>query len=130
MNYVLLKYFHILCVASSFALFFIRGIWVLRAYPPSRHSWERYTPHIVDTLLLGTGLTMLSTAGWGSVGSWLGVKLVLVIVYIWFGLVALRLGKTRTRKSLAWIGAMALFLFITTVAMLHNPLGIFSLLFE
>jgi hypothetical protein len=52
MSYLLLKYTHIVCAAASFALFFIRGIWAIRAYPSVQEPWAKALPHVIDGLLV------------------------------------------------------------------------------
>ena len=71
MNFLLLKYIHIVAVASSFALLFIRGIWLLRAYPPAQESWVRVLPHAVDGVLLVSALGMLWVYPAAFKGDWL-----------------------------------------------------------
>lgn len=126
MNYLTLKYLHIISVAASFALFFIRGIWVMRSYPPAQEAWVRALPHAVDGLLLATALGMLAlgpSSLWA--GNWLTVKIALVLAYVATSLYALQFAKTTAQKIILWFVALLLFLFATTVAVLHHPLGIF-----
>ena len=127
MSFLLLKQLHVLCVASAFALLFIRGMWVTRAYPPAQELWVKVLPHAVDTLLVLAAVGMLVVAphfGWPL---WLQVKLVLLALYVLLTLVAFKLGRSRLQKAAAWLGAMFIVLFITTVAVLRDPIGIFSI---
>lgn len=129
MNFYFVKYLHLVAVAASFALFFIRGIWVLRAYPRPEEQWVRVLPHVVDGLIVVSGATLVALLwqrGWP--GDWLGWKLGFLLGYALLALVMLRLGKRRWQKALAWLAAMALFLFVATVSVLHHTLGIFSVL--
>ena len=129
MSFILLKYLHVVFVATSFSLFFIRGIWLLRAYPEAQESWVKILPHIVDTVLLlsGIGLYMMLPAQVHA-GNWLTVKLSLIGVYIGLGLLLMRVLKARLPKLLVWLGNILLFLFIASIAVLHHPLGIAQLL--
>ena len=127
MNYLLLKYLHVLCVAASFSLFFVRGMWVMRAYPPAHESWVRLLPHAVDGLLLLSAAGMLATAQGAAWPTWMQVKIGLLVVYIVLALVVFRVGKNRFQKGLAWVLGLCMFLFITTVAVLQNPYGVLSL---
>lgn len=124
MTYLILKYIHILCVAASFALFFIRGIWVVRAYPSAQEPWAKAIPHAIDGLLVASAMGMLyvsfSTA-WG--GSWMIAKLVLVAVYVALVTYVLRVAKSKLGRIAFWTLALLLFLFITSIAVLHQPLG-------
>ena len=124
MTYLILKYIHILCVAASFALFFIRGIWVIRAYPSAQEPWAKAFPHFIDALLVASAIGMLyvsfSTA-WG--GSWMIVKLVLVLIYAVLVSYVLHVAKTKLSRIAFWSIALLLFLVITSIAVLHHPLG-------
>ena len=129
MNYLTLKYLHIVCVAASFALFFMRGIWVIRSYPPAQETWVRVLPHAIDGLLLASafGLIFLGPSTvWDS--SWMAVKLILVLLYVTMSLVLLRISMRALQKTAVWSLALLIFLFATTVAVLHHPLGIFLLI--
>ena len=128
MNFLLLKYIHIVAVASSFALLFIRGIWLLRAYPPAQESWVRVLPHAVDGVLLVSALGMLWVYPAAFKGDWLLVKLLLIFVYVPLTIFVARSAKGAGLRLAAWAVALLLFLLVTSIAVLHNPLGILSLL--
>lgn len=125
MNYLALKYLHIVFVAASFALFFIRGLWAMRAYPPAQEPWVRVLPHVVDGVLLVSALGML-WIGSGNLwsGNWLVAKVGLVVLYVALSVVALRVLKHTIARLIAWTLALATFLFATSVAVLHNPRGL------
>lgn len=129
MNFYLVKYLHLVTVAASFALFFIRGIWVLRAYPRPEEQWVRVLPHAIDTLVLVSGAALIALA-WGSQwpGEWLTWKLVFVVLYALLAVIVLGLARRRWQKALAWVAGMLMFLFVATVAVLHHKLGILSIL--
>ena len=129
MSILFLKYVHIVAVAVSFALFFVRGLWVMRSYPPPQEAWVRHLPHLVDAVLVASALMVLGgklTHGWP--GDWFSTKLVCIAAYAILAFVVLKFSRSLGLRILAWVGAMAIFLFVTTVAVLHHPLGIFSLL--
>ena len=125
---LVVKYVHIVAVSVTFALFFVRGLWVLRAYPSPQESWIRYVPHVVDTVIVVSALVFLwDTRNLGWPGPWLTVKLTLIAVYVLLGIVVLKFAQGLGIKVLTWIAALSMFLFVTTIAVLRNPLGIFSL---
>lgn len=129
MNFHLVKYLHLVTVAASFALFFIRGVWVLRAYPRPEEQWVRLLPHAIDTLVLVSGVALIALAWEGRwPEEWLIWKLVFVLLYAVLMVIVLRLAKQRWQKALAWVAAMLMFLFVATVAVLHHKFGILSLL--
>lgn len=129
MNLLFLKYLHIVSVAASFALFFVRGLWVMQSYPDSQEKWVRVLPHVVDAVLVLSAVAMLATSplnGWP--GDWLTVKLALIVVYAMLALYLFRGARALTTKILVWLLALLVLLFITAIAVLHNPLGILSVL--
>ena len=63
MPYIALKHLHVSFVALSGLLFLVRGIWMLRDSPRLQQRWVKTAPHIIDTVLLGSALTM---AVWSS----------------------------------------------------------------
>ena len=123
--YLFLKYLHILCVAASFALFFVRGLWVMRTYPPASERWARIMPHAVDGLLVLSAVAMLATAP--RLEGHMAMKLGLLVPYIGLAVLVFRAGTPRLLKAVAWIFGLLLFLYITTVAVLQQPMGVFSL---
>lgn len=129
MSYLLFKYIHIVCAAASFALFFIRGIWAIRAYPSVQEPWARALPHVIDGLLVFSALAMFYVSfptAWG--GTWMIVKFVLIVIYVVLATFVLRFAKGKMVRLVFWISALLLFLYITSIAVLHNPAGIFLLL--
>jgi uncharacterized membrane protein SirB2 len=126
MNFLILKYLHILAVSISFALFFVRGLWVMRAYPTIHEFWARVFPSIVDGVLLLTGFFLLSMSSEAS-KSWMLTKFLLLAIYVVLGIWALRWAKRFAVRLVVWVMALLVFLFMTTVAVLRNPLGILSI---
>ena len=129
MSLLFLKYLHIVCVAASFGLFFLRGLWVMQSYPEPQEKWVRVLPHVVDAVLVLSAVVMLATSPLSSwPGDWLTVKLLLVVVYAMLTLFLFRAARGLATKILAWLLALLVLLFITTIAVLHSPLGILSVL--
>lgn len=124
--YLLTKSIHELCALASFTLFFVRGVWMLRESPQLSRRWVNILPHGIDTLLLASAIALtLMLRQYPLIDAWLSAKLIGLLVYIGLGLVALRYGKTRGVRAAAWIGALAVFLYIVSVALSHDPLGFF-----
>lgn len=129
MNIFLLKYVHIVSVAVSFALFFVRGLWVIRSYPQSQEQWVRALPYVVDAALVASALAVMAISpqkGWP--GDWLSVKLVLIVIYAALALYLFRWARGLASKVVVWFAALIVFLFVTTISVLRDPLGILSLL--
>ena len=87
----------------------------------------RYLSYTVDTLLLVAALLLtVVIQQYPFVQSWLTVKVVLLVAYITLGIMAFREGRPRPYRIGFWMLAVAVYLFIISVAITHHPLGIFS----
>ncbi len=121
-DYAILKLIHVGCVAVSYTLFVLRGVWMLRASPLLQLRWVRTLPHVVDTLLLASALTMaLMTGQYPFAAGWLTAKVIALVAYIGLGMTALRFGRSRPIRIAAWLLAQAVFFYIVAVALTRNP---------
>lgn len=122
MSFLLLKTVHISCVASSYVLFLLRGIWSLNNSPIMRQRWVRIVPHVVDTLLLASAIALaFSIQQYPFVDAWLTAKVIGLLLYIGLGFVALKFSRSKTIRISAWLTAQAVFAYIVLVAISHNP---------
>jgi uncharacterized membrane protein SirB2 len=122
LDYYTLKHFHMGCAAVSGSLFLLRGVWMLRASPSLQQRWVKVAPHLVDTLLLGSAITLAAWSGqYPFVQGWLTAKVVALLGYIVLGTIALKRGRTRTVRTGAFIGALTLFGYIAAVAVSKHP---------
>lgn len=118
----MLKYIHVTSVALSYSLFFARGIWMLRSSPLLQQRWVRVAPHAVDTILLTSAIALAWQLGYSPLEQpWLAAKIVALLLYILLGTIALKRGKTRRIRVLAWLMAQTTFIYIVCVAMTHDP---------
>lgn len=123
MNYLLLKHFHMSCAALSGALFLLRGLWMLRDSPRLRQRWVRTLPHLVDTALLASAVTLaVWSAQYPLAQSWLTAKVCALLLYIVLGSVALKRGRSKGIRTAAFVAALATFAYIVAVALSKNPL--------
>lgn len=131
MTYAFVKFLHMGTAAASFALFFLRGVWMLRAPVRLQRRWVRVVPHVIDTVLLGSAVTL---AAWSRqyplAQDWLSAKVVALLVYIALGTVALKRGRSRAVRLAAWLAALGVFLYIVAVARTRSawPPGLLSAL--
>jgi len=122
MSFLLLKAIHISCVAASYMLFLMRGIWKLNGSPVMRSRWVRITPHLVDTLLLASAIALaLSIEQYPFVHAWLTAKVIALLLYIVLGSVALKYARSRKARIAAWLAAQVVFAYIVLVAISHQP---------
>jgi uncharacterized membrane protein SirB2 len=122
MSYLILRNFHVGAVVVSFGLFVLRGLWMLRAPHRLRARWVRVIPHVVDTFLLATAIALaVQTVQYPFAQAWLTAKVIALTFYILLGMVALRHGRTRVQRVVAWISALAVFAYIVMVALTRDP---------
>ena len=118
MFYETLKIIHISCALLSISGFMLRGVWMLQNSPWLQSPLTKRLPHIVDTVLLLTAIAMVY---WSSQypfqQGWLTAKVVALVVYIGLGMLALRYGKSRRVRGIAWLSAIVVFMYIVGVAL-------------
>lgn len=123
MDYASLKITHVSCVAISYVLFVLRGIWMMRESAMLRRRWVKIVPHLVDTLLLASAVALaVMSHQYPLADGWLTAKVVGLLIYIGLGTVALKRGKTRRTRVTAWLAAQAVFFYIVAVAITRQPL--------
>ena len=78
-------------------------------------------PHINDTLLLITGITLAIITGFNPlVHTWLAAKLVALVFYIGFGMLALKANGAKSLVGYALATAAIVFMLFTAIT--KNPL--------
>lgn len=123
MNIIAIKYLHISCVLLSYSLFFVRGVWMLQDSPMLQRRWVKVMPHIVDSALLLSAVTLAILLSISPLSNaWLMAKIIALLLYIFLGTIAIKRGKTRVIRLAAWLGAQLVFIYIVTVALTHNPM--------
>ena len=123
-----IKWLHIACVVASGTLFFLRGCLMLAGSRLASHPAIKRLSYLIDTTLLVAALLLVWILfRFRYLPAWLGVKIVLLFVYIGLGVFALRLGRTRVRRGAFFIAALAVFGFIISVAITHHPAGVFAM---
>lgn len=124
MDYSTVKVIHVGAVATSYALFVLRGVWMLRGSSFLHARWVRIGPHVVDTVLLASAIFLAITIRQYPIAAdWVTAKVIALVIYIGLGTVALKRGRTRRSRIAAWIAAQVVFLYIVTVAVTRNPWG-------
>jgi uncharacterized membrane protein SirB2 len=122
MTYVALKYVHVGAVIASFSLFFLRGLWMMAAPEKLTARWVRVVPHVIDTVLLVSAIALAAlTAQYPFVQPWLTAKVLALLFYILLGSVAIRHGRTRRVRIVAWMLALVVFGYIVAVARARVP---------
>lgn len=128
--YPQIKLFHISCVLLSGSLFCLRGLLLLKGSHAYNHAALRWLSYAIDTCLLAAALILMTIIQqYPFQQAWLTVKVLLIIAYIGLGLVALRFAATPRARIVSFAAALLVFAYTISVALAHNPLGIFHDLF-
>lgn len=121
--YDIIKLVHLGSVILSISGFLLRGYWMMIESPLLQTKPAKVLPHIIDTCLLASALIMVyMSAQYPFVQTWLTVKVFALIVYIILGSIALKRGKTRQIRMLAWVLSILVFAYIVLVALTRTPL--------
>jgi len=123
-HYATLRQVHVGFVTASGTLFALRALaalagarWPL-ALPARAASW------IVDTGLLGAGALLWATLQINPlVHTWLGAKLLLLLVYIGLGTMALRRARGPVARVAWTAAALGCFGWMVATALAHDPRG-------
>lgn len=125
--YPLLKDVHVAAVIASGSLFAARAVAGLLGARQVMHPVLRYTSYAIDVVLLSAAVTLAFIVGQAPfLDGWLTVKVLLLVAYIVLGSIALKRGKTRASRARATALAVLVYLFIASVALTHDPRGVFA----
>ena len=121
--YLFIKNAHIAFAVVSISLFVIRAYWSVTRSALLNRTWVRVVPHANDSFLLWCALYLMwFTQQFPFVDSWLTAKFIALVVYIGFGTVAIKRGKTAVVRLLFAILSTVVFAYIFAVARTHSPL--------
>ena len=96
---------------------------MLRSPQRLRQRWVRIVPHVIDTVLLASALWLAWRIGADGTRGWLWAKVVGLVAYVVLGTIALKRGRTRGARAVAFVAALATFGYIVSVAIAKSPLG-------
>ncbi len=126
MSFAAIKIIHIISIIASYILFSLRGIWMIRDSPLLKRRWVKILPHVIDTILLVSAIALVTMIQqYPGFHIWLSAKTGGLLLYIFFGMIALRFGKTRRIKITSWVLAQIVFFYIVLVALTKSPTLIF-----
>ena len=126
MSFAAIKIIHIISIILSYILFSLRGIWMIQGSPLLKLRWVKILPHVIDTILLVSAIALVAMIQqYPGFHIWISVKIGALLLYILFGMVAFRFGKTQKIKTISWILAQIVFFYIVLVALTKNPTLIF-----
>ena len=88
----------------------------------SRRAGTGVVPHVIDTVLLASAVALaVMSRQYPIEQPWLSAKVLALVGYILLGTVALRRGRTRRQRIVAWLLALAVFGYIVAVARARVP---------
>lgn len=118
-----IKLAHVALVLTSGSLFAARGAGVLARRPWPMAPALRRASVVIDSLLLVAGATLWASLALNPLrDTWLGAKLLALPVYIVLGTFALKRGRTRGQQAFFYAAALAVFVYIVSVAVRRDPL--------
>ena len=84
----------------------------------------RYLSYAIDIVLLSAALLLLAILPSAAYSNgWLGLKLMLLVVYIGFGTLALKRARTTGIRRGFLVAAIAAYIYMYFIARTHDPLG-------
>jgi uncharacterized membrane protein SirB2 len=126
--YLPLRHLHLGAVALSLVLFAARGAGVLAGQAWPMTALARRGSVAIDTVLLAAGATLWALLGLNPVrDTWLGTKLVLLVVYIVLGSFALKRAPTRAAKAGFYGASLLCVLAMIAIAHAHDPMVIWRI---
>jgi uncharacterized membrane protein SirB2 len=121
-SYQTLKILHLSCVLLSGIGFLLRGFWMLTDSPQLGCRWIRVAPHLIDTALLSSAISMaIISSQYPFSQNWLTAKLLGLLAYILCGSMALKRGRTKEQRTAFLVIAPVVFLYIVSVALTRDP---------
>ncbi|MEE9322496.1 MAG: SirB2 family protein [Granulosicoccus sp.] len=124
MNYQYIKIIHLVAVSLSITGFLLRGIGVAANARWLKNNLVRTLPHINDSVLLASALALVWISGTTPLNSsWLLAKVIGLLVYIALGTIAIRPGRSKKTRMLAWLFSLFVFGYIVSVALSKHPAG-------
>lgn len=124
MDYATLKLIHVASAFLSITGFAARGVLMLRGSALLRARFVRVAPHVVDTVLLASAVGLAWMSGrYPFAQDWLSAKLIALVLYVLLGSIALKRGRTRATRALAFALALCCALYIVSAALTRSALG-------
>lgn len=122
--YEIVKAIHLLTIAISAAMLTIRYGLIMADSAWINKKFFKIFPHINDTLLLLSGVALIAITGFipfTPAAPWLTDKLMCVLAYIALGVFAIKMGKNKLIRSLAFFGALGWLAIAGKIAVTKAP---------
>lgn len=122
--WTLIKHLHMTLALISISGFMLRGgLMLMDSRLLNRPLFKRW-PHVVDTILLASGVSLAwHIHQYPFVNSyWLTAKMLALLAYIGFGMIALNYGRNKPIRVISLLVASACGAYMIATALQHNPL--------
>ncbi len=116
------KALHITTVVASISLFVLRAAWMIESSPRLNQTWVRIVPHVVDTVLLASGIALVWLTGNYPLPGWLIAKLTGLALYVILGSLALRRAPSMDLRLVSLVGALTAVCYVVMVALTRSAL--------
>ena len=121
--YMMAKHLHLTAVALSILFFVFRFIWSQFDAQALSKKWVKILPHVIDTILLASAIWLcVILSQYPFANAWLTFKLIGVVLYIVFGLFALKKAKSTVGRWAFFAAALAVLMATAMVAVTKQPL--------
>ncbi|ROS05189.1 putative membrane protein SirB2 [Sinobacterium caligoides] len=121
--YAMLKHLHMTLALLSIIGFILRGVLLATGSGLMQKKLLKIAPHIIDTILLITAIGLMVTINSYPFynASWLSAKLIALIGYIGFGIIAFKAGRPIATRVVTFFAALGCVGYILAVAITKNP---------
>ena len=120
--FAVIKTVHLVTVVSSISFFLVRAVWMVESPARLHERWVRIAPHMVDTVLLASGVLLVLMTGRYPLPDWLLAKLAGLVCYIVLGSLALRRAPSLKLRLLSLVGALAAVCYVVLAAVTRSAL--------
>ncbi|GAC22170.1 SirB2 family protein [Paraglaciecola arctica] len=121
--YLIIKHSHLTLVVISVSFLIIRVIAVSAKAQWLQKKWAKVTPHVIDTFLLATAITLiLMIQQYPIVNHWLSAKIIGLFGYILCGALALKGDKSVVSRFSFLLLALSCITYMALVAITKQPL--------
>ena len=110
-----LKHIHMTLAIITILGFLLRSVWLFKQSPSLQKKWVKISPHVIDTLLLASGIALWATWYGAVFQPWLIAKLVMIVVYIAFGIITFK-SRSKGLRAMAFTLAIISFASILYLA--------------
>ena len=114
----MIKLIHMITALISISFFLLRGIWVFNSSEMMSKKWVKIVPHVNDTILLVTAIILaVGLQQYPFTHDWLTAKFIALLLYIVFGMFALKRAKEMRNKIIFFVLSLLTFSYIIGVAL-------------